>query len=205
MNIRFAVSIVLLLSFTASPAFAGGPPEDSEELVFTAPIIGTKFFMVSEKGKTIENEVLGVDGLTVRTKSGGREGRSVGLFYNLPKERPVADFEKIIESVWPLRVGKAVEFSYQQKSQRGNSQVTEKMSVVRTEESEALGAKTTMYVVEMVTKNDAYPGVERLNTYWFSPMHHLVVKFNQKWSGGSDTPAPFNWAVTKVILPNSGA
>lgn len=193
---------VLTLIEKAKPAIARQPaaPVARGPVEFKPPAEGTTFSF----GDKNFLKIVRVDGVTIHTvTSKDIPYRWAGLFFGRGARIAVSEAETVAAKIWPLEVGKSVEFEHN--GTEAGQPVTWKnvIKVLRAETLKIDGKEVATYVVErrvtrvQPTEAEPYEGVY---TFWYAPEFGFHAKYRSRFKG-TTTERPVSWTVAQVSPP----
>jgi hypothetical protein len=182
-----------------SPSVAAGAPVATANAVpgaFRAPRIGTRFVVADG-----HFEIARIDGMTISTLNASNQGATWQPGGLLPLGSETRFDRAVAESIFPLAVGKKVEFVQQAAS--GTDAWKQALEVVRQETLTIDGRAYTTFVVEGRTEA-AGPGMAefvRKRTLWFAPDAGWLLRFRSEQLAGPPQRT-FNWDVLRIVPPS---
>ena len=186
----------------ASPAPAAQPPSPADTqgrdvLPFRPALIGTRMHL-SENGKDAGYiQVTGVSGTTVTVVNASSQTLRfrAGLFSTRNGSKFVGP---AIGSLWPLHVGKRLEFEEVNGEDRWHNVV----QVLRREAITTPAGTFDTWVIELQERAlmPAQGGFERTRTYWYAPEAGLHVRLRSAQGGGPPVRL-FNWDAAQIVKP----
>jgi hypothetical protein len=187
---------------TASMAPAARPPssaamQGSDALPFRPAPIGTRMH-VSNNGKDAGYfQVTGVSGTTVTVVNASNQTAKLraGLFSIRSGSKIVGS---ALDSLWPLHVGKRLEFEEINGDDRWHNVV----QVLRREAITTPAGTFDTWVIERQERAlmPAQGGFERTRTYWFAPDAGLHIRLRSVQGGGPPARL-FNWDAAQIVRP----
>src|SRR3989344_2951271 len=196
------IAITFLLAFVTL-ALAGGDESASlragnafEQVPFVAPELGTKYTIGNPRAmdQRVTYTVDRVNGTTVHLywEAGGKKDTAIylaGLFfwsYNVDASF-ISSFDEAGKSLWPLTVGKSIEFSRTRTTKKGTVAFKEVIRVLSIEEISVAGRSiaTLKVVNESYTESKGTWLSALTNTSWYVPGVGVVRSRMdpQKWTG----------------------
>ena len=168
---------------------------------FRPAAVGTTFKLNAKSSLRIER----IDGATVHTINANDSSyRWAGLFFGRGERIPQSDAEKTAATIWPLTLGKSVEFRHDGTLAKQPITLNTTIKVLRTETLKIDGRDVATYVVERrsvdtVPRGDGEP-YEAVYTFWYAPEYGFHVRYRTKFKGAT-TERPVSWTVDQVIPP----
>lgn len=169
----------------------------SKIAVFKAAEVGTRFYL--DSGGYFE--IASTSGNSVTTVNASlRQTTWAGLFFTPGIESqqfPV----NVVESIWPLEVGKSVSFDLAGMGASGaTGSWTETIEVLRHEEIATDAGRFQTIVVETRerSRNGNFSSVK---TQWYAPAVGFIVRSNYRVELGSGRP--WTWTVTRIAKQSS--
>lgn len=178
---------------------AGGPSAGTVGNVvreFRAPAIGTRF--VTAGGHF---EIARVDGMMISTINAANQGASWQPGGLLPLGAETRFDRTVAESIFPLEVGKKVEFVQQAAS--GTNTWRQTLEVVRNETLTVDGRSYPTFVIEGRTEatGPAMAEFVRKRTLWFAPDAGWLLRLREEQQAGPPQRLN-NWDVLRIVPPS---
>jgi len=194
---------VLTLIEKAKPAIVRQPaaPVARGPVEFKPPAEGTTFTF----GNKNFLKVVRVDGATVHTvTSKDTPYRWAGLFFGRGERIGVSEAEAVAATIWPLTVGKSVEFEHSGTEAGQPMMWKNVIKVLRAETLKIDGKDIETYVVERRTTYAKPTGTaepyEGVYTFWYAPEFGFHAKYRSRFKG-TTTERPVSWTVAQVSPP----
>jgi len=168
------------------------PPATVE---FRPPAVGTTFVVGGGGFFRIEK----VDGATIHTVN-AKNGRFrwAAQFFGRSPNLGIDPAEAAeATSIWPLQLGKRIEFTH------GDGAFRNVIEVLRTEEIAAAGTTVLTFVVERRvtrTNDTGTPPYEAVQTFWYAPDLAFPAKYQTRYTGNT-REQPVSWTVNQVKAP----
>jgi hypothetical protein len=186
--------ILLLTAGLASAAHADPTP-------FKVGAVGTRYYLAS--GGYVE--IAKIDGQSVTTvNSAGQSFSWIGLFLGISSPATYQFRKSEIESIWPLEIGKKVQFDFSGSGATSMSTGTwtNEFRVLRAEKVKVEAGEFDTIVVQWYDRGIQGAGLGFIGTttYWYAPQAGFFVKrvFEQQ-TGGANRVSTFE--VTRIVPP----
>ena len=186
-----------------TPARPTAKPSPPATVAFKPVAPGTVFVLANNGGRL---KVDRVEGATVYTRnSSDASYRWAGLFFGRGARIGASAVEQTAESIWPLQIGKSIEFDHRGIGPNGEAMTWKNtIKVLRTETIKIAERDVATYVVERhVTKvipreGEPYEGVY---TFWYAPDYGFHAKYISRFQGKT-SERPVSWTVAQVLPPD---
>ncbi|HTY66960.1 MAG TPA: YajG family lipoprotein [Alphaproteobacteria bacterium] len=164
---------------------------------FKAPPIGTRVYL--DTGGYLQ--VAAVDGKTIHTvNADSREADYVGSLYS-PGNAANRFDRSLVESIWPLEIGKSVRFEISRTDPDGRKRAWEETITVLREEHITTEAGPFRTVVVELRQRSLTGVFESITTRWYAPDIGFIVKYRHTIEKGSGTAGA--WSAAKIEKPGS--
>lgn len=159
--------------------------------------VGTRIHVTDKDKDAGYLQVTGISGTTVAVvNSSNQTSRLRAGLFSIRSGSKVD--EKAFASIWPLQVGKRVEFE----ETNGDDRWQYTIDVVRRETITTPAGVFATWVIELRERalTPAQAGFARTRTYWYAPEVGMAVRLRSAQNGGPPVRL-YNWDAARIVRP----